>query len=395
MKGFESPDVLDFSLVRGDPWFRFQRAIGLIPPTGLGIVRRSVVFALLTWVPLVIWAILWRRAFPGELAEPLLQHIGIHARCLVAIPLLIISEAAADRYPRELIPYFIASGLVQDETKPKFQGVIRSAEKMRDSWVAWGSLLGVTLFMTLAGSYESAHLHDVAWAHVESGGKVSLGFGGWWYLVVVRFMFTFLLLVWAWRLLVCSVLLWRISRLDLQLVPTHPDGAGGLGFLEDVPIIFSLVVFAMSVVMASRWEHDVLYHGAQSTSFNILLAVFVAIVLVLFLSPLAFFSRSLRRLKQHSLLDYGALVGQHGRLVQRRWISGKDVKNAALLQAPELGPVSDTVAMYGVVEDIRIILIGKRSLLAIALPALLPMLPLWAIDIPLNELVMKLLETLI
>jgi hypothetical protein len=354
-----------------------------------------VVFALVTWVPLVIWAMLWRRAFPGELAEPLLQHIGIHARCLVAIPLLIISEAAADRYPRELFPYFLTSGLVHDDAKPKFHGILRSAEKMRDSWMAWGSLLGVTLFMTLAGSYESAHLHDVAWAQVESGGKVSLGFGGWWYLVVVRFMFTFLLLVWAWRLLVCSALLWRISRLDLQLVPTHPDGAGGLGFLQDIPIIFSLVVFAMSVVMASRWEHDVLYHGAQSTSFNILLTVFVAMMFVLFLSPLTFFSRGLRRLKQHSLLDYGALVGQHGRLVQRRWIFGNDIKNTALLQAPELGPVSDTVAMYKVVEDIRIILIGKRSLLAIGLPALLPMLPLWAIDIPLKELVMKLLEALI
>lgn len=178
-------------------------------------------------------------------------------------------------------------------------------------------------------------------------------------------------------------------------MPTHPDGAGGLGFLQDVPIIFSLVVFAMSVVMVSRWEHDVLYHGAQSTSFNILRAVFVAMMFLLFLSPLTFFSRGLRRLKQHSLLDYGALVGQHGRFVQRRWIFGNDIKNAALLQAPELGPVSDTVAMYKVVEDIRIILIGKRSLLAIGLPALLPMLPLWAIDIPLKELVMKLLEALI
>jgi hypothetical protein len=395
MKSSESPDGLSFSLVRGDPWFRFQQAIGLIPSTGLGIVRRSVVFALVTWVPLVIWAILWRRAFPGELAEPLLQHLGIHARCLLAIPLLIISEAAADRYPRELIPYFLTSGLVQDETKPKFESIISSAEKMRDSWVAWGGLLGITLFVTFVGSYQPAHLHDVAWAHMESGGKGSLGFGGWWYLVVVRSVFTFLLIAWAWRLVVCSVLLWRISRLDLQLVPTHPDGAGGLGFLEDVPIIFSSVVLAMSVVMASRWEHDVLYHGAQSTSFNILLAVFVAIMFVLFLSPLAFFSRCLRRLKQRSLLDYGALVGQHGRLVRRRWITGKDVKDVALLQAPELGPVSDTVAMYEVVDNIRIIPIGKRSLLAIGLPALLPMLPLWAIDIPLKELVPKLLEALI
>src|SRR5262245_13886610 len=90
-------DELRFSLVRGDPWFCFQRAVGLIPAAGLGIVRRCLAFSLMTWLPLVIWAILWRRAFPGELAEPLLQHLGIHARCLLAIPLLVAAEAAGER----------------------------------------------------------------------------------------------------------------------------------------------------------------------------------------------------------------------------------------------------------------------------------------------------------
>jgi len=55
--------------------------------------------------------------------------------------------------------------------------------------------------------------------------------------------------------------------------------------------------------------------------------------------------------------------------------------------------MSDTVDTYEVVDDIRIILIRKRSLLAISLPALLPMLPLCAIDVPLKELL--LLEALI
>jgi hypothetical protein len=257
-----------------------------------------------------------------------------------------------------------------------------------------GGILGVTLFSTVAGSYESAHLHDVAWANMKDGNHFSLGFGGWWYLFVVRSLFTLLLVVWLWRLLVCIVLWWRVSRLDLQLVPTHPDRAGGLGFLEDFPAIFSPVVFAISAVIASRWGHDVLYHQAQVASFKVPLAVFVISMLVLFLAPLTFFSRSLRRLKHHSLLDYGALVGQHGRLVRRRWIASENITNAPLLQATELGSVSDTVAMYGVVEDLRIAPIGKRSLLAIGLPALLPMLPLWAIDIPINELLLKLLEAL-
>jgi hypothetical protein len=389
-----SPDELSFSLVRGDPWFRLQRAIGLIPSTGLGTLRRCVVFALVTWLPLAIWALLSRRAFPGEVAEPLLQHFGVHVRCLLAIPLLLIAEVAGDLFPRRLLPYFITSGLVQDETKPRFLGIIRAAERMRESWTAWGGVLGFTILFTLAGSYDSAHVHEIIWANSEGGDPSSLGFAGWWYLFVVRPIFTFLLLVWLWRLLVCAVLLWRISRLDLRLVPTHPDRLGGLGFLEDLPVIFSPVVFAMSAVIASRWGHDVLYHQAQVNSLKVPLAVFVVGLLVVILAPLAFFSRSLRRLKNQSLLEYGALVGQHGRLVRRRWIAGEAIADAPLLQAAELGPVIDTVAMYEVVAGIRVVPIGKRSLLAVALPALVPMLPVWAIEIPVKEMLMKLLGAL-
>lgn len=390
-----SPDELSFSLVRGDPWFRFQRAIGLMPLTGLGTVRRCLAFALVTWLPLAIWAMLWRRAFPGEVAEPLLQHFGVHVRCLLATPLLLIAEVAGDLFPRRLLPYFITSGLVKENMKPQFIEIVRLAERMRDSWTAWASILALTVLSMLGSSNDSGHLHEVIWANTEGEGQSSLGFAGWWFLFVVRPFFTFLLLIWLWRLLVCIVLLWRISRLDLQLVPTHPDRLGGLGFLEDISMIFSPVVFAMSAVIASRWAHDVLYHQVQVNSLGIPLAVLVVTMLIVFLAPLAFFSRSLRRLKGHSLLDYGALVGQHGRLVRRRWILGEQITELPLLQAAELGPVIDTVGMYEVVAGIRAFPIGKRSLLAIALPVLVPMIPVWAIEIPIKEMLLKLVSALL
>lgn len=388
-----SPDELSFSLVRGDPWFRLQRAIGLIPISGLGTARRCVAFALVTWLPIAIWAMLWRRAFPGEVAEPLLQHFGVHVRCLLAIPLLMIAEVAGDLLPRRLLPYFITSGLVKEETNPQFVEIVRAAVRMRDSWTAWAGILALTVLSVLGGRNDSGHLHEVIWANSEGG--TQLGFAGWWFLFVVRPFFTFLLLVWVWRLLVCNVLLWRISRLDLQLVPTHPDRIGGLGFLEDIPMIFSPVVLAMSAVIASRWAHDVLYHQIQLNSLKIPLAVFVVAMMIMFLAPLTFFSRSLRRLKGHSLLDYGALVGKHGRLVRRRWIVGEEISEPPLLQAAELGPVIDTVGMYEVVAGIRAVPIGKRSLLAIALPAFLPLIPVWAIEIPIKEMLLKLVSALV
>lgn len=112
-----SADELTFSLVRHDPWFRLQRVVGLIPASRLGIVRRCLVFALVTWLPIAIWALYWRRAFPGEIAEPLLQHFGVHVRCLLAIPLLVIAEIAGELIPQSFVRYFVTSGLVTDDTR--------------------------------------------------------------------------------------------------------------------------------------------------------------------------------------------------------------------------------------------------------------------------------------
>lgn len=387
-------DELTFSLVRGDPWFHLQRAVGLIPASGLGIVRRCLVFALVTWLPLAIWALYWRRVFPGEIPEPLLQHFGVHVRCLLAIPLLVIAEIAGNLIPQDFVRYFVTSGLVQDAERSRFVQILRSTERLRDAWPAWAAILVIVLLNTII-TRDTTHLHELVWAREGGADSIGFGFAGWWFLYVLRPVFATLLLVWLWRLVVCVVLLWRISRLDLHLVPTHPDRAGGLGFLEDFPIIFSPVIFASSAVLASRWGHDVFYHEVDVYSFAIPLAVYVSAMLILFLGPLVMFTRRLHHFKRRGVREYGTLVGQHGRLVRRRWISHEQVPEAPLLQAAELGPVIDTVSMYEVVEQIRPAPIGKQALLAVLLPSLIPMLPVVAIQVPLKEILMGLLKTLI
>jgi hypothetical protein len=142
------------------------------------------------------------------------------------------------------------------------------------------------------------------------------------------------------------VLLKRIARLDLSIVPTHPDGAGGLGFVKDMPKAFSLLAFATSAVVASRLAHDVIYHGVTLQSLKVVLTGFVALVVVICVAPLLALAGPLAAARRRALLEYGALVGEHGRLVRRRWILGETPADDALLQAPEIGPVADTLALY-------------------------------------------------
>src|SRR5262249_55223185 len=148
--------------------------------------------------------------------------------------------------------------------------------------------------------------------------------------------------------LLCS----RLSKLDLALVPTHPDHAGGLGFLEALPIAFSPVVFAISAVLASRWAPDVLYHGGPVASLRMPMIGFGASVLVLFLAPLLPWLRPLSAAKRRAELEYGAMVARHGRLVRRRWIEHEAVEDD-ILSAPEIGPVADTITLYDAARNMR------------------------------------------
>jgi hypothetical protein len=386
-----------FSLVQGGPSYHIQQKVGLIPRRGLGIPRRIMFFILITWVPMLVWAFAYQRLFVGVVQEPLLQHFGVHVRCLLAIPLFIVAEGVAEGIVRRLYPYFVTSGLVTEAMKPRFVEILRTAMHWRDSRVAAVVMAALALLLSwrFAGIEEVLHEDALSWAVRHEDGRLHLGFGGWWYLSVVRPVFTFFLLHWVWRVLVVASLFWHIARLDLRLVPTHPDRAGGLGFLGRAPIVFSPVILAISAVLASHWAHQIVYHGAHVLSFKFPLALFVAVMIIIFLGPFLVFSPSLGRLKRRSLLEYGALIGEHGRLVHERWVGGKPVENDALLNAPELGPVADTVSLYEAVGRVKPVPLGQQSLIAVVVPAVLPMVPVMAIEVPVKDALLKLLAVLI
>jgi hypothetical protein len=384
----------EFSPFRDDVLFRIQRAIGLIPAQGLGVGRRAVFWALVTWLPIAVWAVLTGRALPGSAAEPLMQHYGVHVRCLLAIPIMIIGEAVAHGVALRVIPYFVRSGLVTNTEQPRFVAILRETRRWRDAWRPWVIIAGILAAWTFASPPER-DVHELLWAADDPSSRLHLGFGGWWFVYVTRPVFLALILMWLWRLLLVIILMWRVSRLDLALVPTHPDRAGGLGFLEGLPLAFAPLAFATGAVLASRWGHDVVYHGVHVQSLRLPVAAFAALIAILMLTPLFAFRRPLAALRSRALLDYGSLVAEHGRMVRRRWIFGERLSDDGLLSAPELGPVGDTITLYEAVGRTRPAPIGRQTLVLIALPIALPMVPLFAIEVPVKDILLKVVSTLL
>lgn len=386
--GVGDAEEIALSLVRGDPGFRLQRWLGLVPAAGLGVGRRAAALAAITWLPIALWASATGHGWSGP-GEPLLQHYAVTVRCLLAIPLLVLAEATAHATTLRLLPHFLRSGLVPDPERDRFLAIVRRIARLRDATRPWLALGVLVLAWTLTARTGG---HELAWA--EEGAGRQIGFGGLWFAYVARPIYLLLVGVWLWRLTLLALLLARIARLPLAFVPTHPDGAGGLGFLAGLPRAFTPVAFAVAAVAAARWGHSVAHHDLDALSLRLPMIGLVALLLVLFLAPLAVFAPSLAATRRAALLEYGALVGRHGRLVQRRWIAGQPVGEAELLGAPELGPVADTLALYGAVQSMRPVPLDRGTILAIAVPAALPLLAVLAIQVPVREILGKVLSAL-
>ena len=99
-------------------------------------------------------------------------------------------------------------------------------------------------------------------------------------------LFRFLLLRWAWKKFLWTLLLWRVSRLPLHLAPAHTDLAGGLGFLADGQRAFSPIVFAGGLVLAGQVVNDIVYQGATLRSVPSIFVAYALLAVVFLVAPL-------------------------------------------------------------------------------------------------------------
>ncbi|MGB8250846.1 MAG: hypothetical protein WCF02_11050, partial [Azonexus sp.] len=375
-----NPTPWAISLVRGDLLFRLQRKIGLIPENGLGIGRRAVFWSLLAWLPIAVWAWINGYLLPLEGGEPLLAHFGINARLLLAVPLFIVAEGMMHSTLTTLLPRLVSSGVVPLGQLDRLRSVLSDIARLRDSVLPWIAIFAALVSFFLF-SRPSEVPHELSWAKDQADGA-GMGLGVWWYLYVGRTIFLTLLLAWLWRLALLFLLFKRIAGLELSLVPTHPDRCAGLGFMARIPIMFVPVVLGISSVLASGWAHQVVYHDVAIASLRVEIIAFVVVVPLIFLSPFISFLGLMLSTKKQGLLDYGDLIGRHGRLVRERWIDGQQVADDPILDAPELGPIADTAAPYELIAKIRPLPLTMGSLIPLVGAAVLPMVILAALDLP-------------
>jgi hypothetical protein len=385
----------DFSIVRESPFFRFQTALGLTRGQRAGVVRRAVIYALLGWLPIAIYAVAHRALYETASGEPLLWQYGILVRALVGIPILILAEGTVEKTIRSVVSQFRESGIVDDTQVEPYRCALEKARQISNSLTAQVALLVVTGAGVFLGYGTSMLTGESApWLMLAQNGRQSLTFAGWWYVLVLLPMFSFLALQWLWRWVVWAIFLRRVSKLKLKPVATHSDRCGGLLFLQAAPAAFAGFVFALSAVLASEWGHEVEFHGVDISSFKGALIGFVLIIMVIFVGPLLAFSGCLWRTKRQALREYSAVVARQGRLFHRRWIEDK-VSDNELVENRNITVLAGLRNSFEVISHMRPVPIDRTLLITLAWSVVLPMLPVVALKLPIEEVLRSLAKTLL
>jgi hypothetical protein len=380
----------DFSLVQGGPLYQMLRRAHLSGTAMELLRRRIVVIVLFAWLPLLVLSAIEGHLF-GTQTLSFLRDIEAHIRLLVALPALIFVELIVHQRIWPVVKRFVERGIITPDEMPKFDAAIEEVKRTRDS--VWLELSLLVLVCTL-GHWIWRHelaLEAPTWYAVPDATGIHLTLAGYWYAFVSIPIFQFILLRWYLRLVIWSRFLWHVSRLKLHLVPTHPDRAGGIGFLGRSSYAFGPLLFAQGTLLAGLIASRILYHAESLNDFKMTIGMFVALFVLVILGPLTMFTPQLSRAKRRGLGDYGTLATVYVTDFDEKWVRG-GAKEDEILGTPDLQSLADLGTSYGVVKEMRLVPFGLTDVVRLAAATALPVVPLFLTIMPLEELLTQLLK---
>ena len=306
----------------------------------------------------------------------------------MALPLLILAELVVHRRMRPLLQLFLERNLVPESAMPRFEAAVASAFRLRNSVLAEVLLIVFVYIVGILIVWRNYLALDVAtWYATPSTEGTRLSLAGMWYGYVSLPIFQFLLCRWYFRLFIWTRFLWQVSRIDLRLVPTHPDRVGGLGFLSNTAFAFAALAVAHGAMLAGPLANRILFLGASLTGFKIQIAVMVGFVQAIVFGPLLVFAFQLAQSKRTGMREYGTLAERYGREFDAKWLRGGAPAEEPLVGSADIQSLADLSDSYDVVRTMRLAPITRDAILRIAAATLVPIVPLLLTMMPLEELV--------
>ena len=384
---YSTHQLSDFSPVLGGPLFQLFRRVHL-SGDGLELLyRRITASTLIAWLPLLMLSIL------GHSARRLsfFHDVEVHVRFLIALPVLIVAELIVHLRIRPVVRRFVERRVVLPEDLSRFNEAIDSAMRMRNSIVLEVGLLAFVYTVGLWVWQVRVQPETPTWYHM-TGGRWNLTPAGFWYVFVSIPVFQFIVLRWYARLFIWFRFLWQVSKLNLHLVPTHPDRSAGLAFLGKSAYAYAPILFAQGAMLAGLIASRVLYRGESLLSFKLQIAGFIVFFLVVVLGPLLMFTPKLAAAKRKGLADYGLIAQHYVDGFERKWVFGEHGSSEELLGSGDIQSLADMGNSYAMVRDMRPVPFGLDDISRLAAATAAPLLPLLLTIFSPEELLLRIVK---
>jgi hypothetical protein len=373
----------EFSLL-GGPLHRLGARLGLV--RGNNTIALGLALGFLPWLVLLALAVV--AGVARELFS--LTVIAADIRLLVVIPLFFVCETSLDPQMRRFVDTIIRSGVAPESALPALQSEIARIIRWRESWLPEAVCLLATALLSLF----AAQMHLTGKTAYSSQAVSGMPLVGLWYWIICLPLFRFLMFRWVWRIFLWCRFLWRVAKLDLHLTPTHPDGAGGLGYLEVVQTHFSSLVFAISIVVSASFAEDIYSGKAVFEVIYPALALTLIGDLALVFGPACLFALKLRACQEKGVSDYMIFAARYVHEFEEKWMQPAAPSDQQLLGTADLQSLADLSNSVGIVRTMRWAPVSMRLLIAVMVAALLPMLPLFLFKYPVAELLQRLFNKL-
>ncbi len=394
-EGFES-----FRLSTGGLVYRLLKLLHIQQPDNYSFKRRHIALITLCWLPLLLFTAIEGNLFNTSIDSPFIYDLTPYVRYLIVLPLLINADVIIDQLIISVLQSVSTSGILGDDNKEKYNKAIEKLSQRKDSYIADIVILVISYSVVL--SYLS-NLEELSvsttftnWiiTHGDTGARLT--HAGWWFLLVSSPVLQIILYRWFWRFYLWVEFLYRVSRIELKLQPTHPDLAGGLGILKNGESAFILIAIAFGALLSVGLAEDILYTDMTLIQSLPDIIGFIVIAIVLMTLPMFFFTKQLAMTRRWGRVVYGDLGHRLSNAFDKKWGDTSDLSNGdELLKTADSSVVCDYADIYNVVDDMRFIPISLKGYFLQLTVLAIPFIPLILTEYSLTDILKRVIDTLV
>lgn len=382
-----------YSFLEGGLFRKAQKKFGVENHQGLLAVA-GICFA---WLPLVLLTALDGTLYSGA-SHSFLEDIAMHARILIAVPVLILIRNVIDVKTTAVTKYIAESLLEPDVRQNLLSGKLPWLRKLACS--SWTEIVLILIIVSsMVSVYQSGVYGDLQegatnWKFAGMPEENVLSLAGKWALFISIPFFQFLLLQWVWRYIVWIMLLFHFSTLPLKLLPTHADRSGGLGILILAQRSLSFIFVAGSLVISGQ----LLVHLTNSPD-NIMMVQrvgigYILLGVILLILPLLFFMGKLVKTKQLGLLRLSMLGTDMSRTFEQEWLNDRPIEQRIEEKHVDPSMAYDYAGMYDLLQQLRIVPVTLRDVIGLAVSLALPFIPILFVYYSAAEVLQKIIGLL-